>query len=446
MARKTVVKAATAGTITRSVKKHLADNSVDFGTVRTTLQPSSEGEGYVWLTTIQLYHGTTEAQQVEQAQQVTKAMADYRPAHAKLDTKYAPSFLSVVQPQDVAERMAVVQEEADQTQRTERREEQAKEMQAKLEEAVASLDSEERWEEFLTVIANFGAKYSVNNQMLIWIECSRRGIEPKFVQSFGAWKDAGHPVRKGEKGIPIWAPAKRRLSKDEADKREAETGKKIARTADGRSVDKFLAGFTVTYVWDVSQVNESEAFQVPAPTTVTRLVKVSGPSPELLTGDDTTGRLADVIAVIEKMGLEFNFVPFSTLGGANGNTNGKTVNVRNDVDPAQQVKTAVHELAHNLLGHVSPGYDYVAHRGRAETEAESTAFVVLGALGLDTGRYSAPYVRSWSEGKTELIKETAGRVISTAKQILTTLDAMASKTTGQEIPSDGAELELPVAS
>lgn len=444
MARKTVVKAANAGTITRSVKKHLVDKDIAFGTVTTTLQFSNDRESMVWSTTVQLSYGS---EQATQAQAVAEALVDYRPTQAKLDTRYAPSFVSVSQPENVNELLAAEQEKADRAQAAERREEQAKVMHDKLAEAVASLDSEERWEEFLTVVANFGAKYSATNQMLIWIECAKRGIEPTFVQSYGAWKDAGHPVRKGEKGIPIWAPAKRRLSKDEADKREAETGEKIARTADGRSVGKFLVGFTVTYVWDVSQVNEPEAFQVPEPTTVTRRVKVSGPSPELLTGDDTTGRLDDVITAIEKLGLKFNFVPFATLGGANGNTNGKVVNVRDDVDAAQQIKTAVHEWAHNLLGHVTPGYDYVVHRGRAETEAESTAFVVLGALGLDTGKYSAPYVRSWSEGKPELVKETAERVIKTAKSILLTLDSMVkSHQTEGSVPSATEELQLPVAS
>lgn len=443
MVRKTVVKAATAGTITRSVKKHLADKDIAFGTVTTTLQFSNDRESMVWCTTVQFLYGS---EQATQAQVATEALADYRLAQAKLDTQYAPSFIAISQPENVNELLAAAQDEADRAKAAERREEQAKAMHEALDEAVASLDSEERWEEFLTVVANFGAKYSATNQLLIWIECAKRGIEPKFVQAYNAWRDAGHPVRKGEKGIAIWAPVRRYLSKEQADEAEEKYGKKIARRADGRSLNKELVGFTHTYVWDVSQVTEPEGFAIPEPTTITRRVKVHGPSPELLTGDDTTGRLDDVITAIEKLGLKFNFVPFSSLGGANGNTNGKTVNVRDDVDPAQQVKTAVHEWAHNLLGHVNPDFDYVAHRGRAETEAESVAFVVLGALGLDTGKYSAPYVRSWSEGKPELIKETAERVIKTAKQILLTLDAMASKTTGSEVPSDGAELALPVAS
>jgi hypothetical protein len=43
-------------------------------------------------------------------------------------------------------------------------------------------------------------------------------------------------------------------------------------------------------------------------------------------------------------------------------------------------------------------------------------------LGLDTGAYSFNYVARWSDGDTEIIKDTAERAIVCAKQILSGLD------------------------
>ena len=59
---------------------------------------------------------------------------------------------------------------------------------------------------------------------------------------------------------------------------------------------------------------------------------------------------------------------------------------------AQQLKTLLHEVAHALL-HGDGEHHAVP---TAEVEAESTAFVVAHALGLNTGSYSIPYVATWA--------------------------------------------------
>lgn len=330
------------------------------------------------------------------------------------------------------------------------RDEVAQAMKARLDAAIAALGDEEKWIETLDVIAQFGAKYSLGNQLLILLACQARGFAPTFVQSYNAWKaQATHDsaICRGPKlkfcgcdlnvprrpagsdpdapfGIPIWAPRERKLTKEECDKREAETGKKIPRDAQGRSRNKVLAGFQLTSVFDVSQLKRPKEAEIPPPIAVRRRIKVhGGVRPELLTGDDNTGALADVIALLNAAGVAFEYVDPATLGGANGRTDGETVWVRNDVDDAQKVKTAVHEWGHILCGHVDPSYGYAQHRGRAETEAESIAYIVCGALGLDTGKYSAPYVNSWSEGDSQVVQAAAETVLRVAKQILAALDS-----------------------
>lgn len=68
---------------------------------------------------------------------------------------------------------------------------------------------------------------------------------------------------------------------------------------------------------------------------------------------------------------------------------------------SQTIKTMIHEVAHAML-HNS---DFMKQRGEEkdrltkETEAESIAFTVCSALGIDTSDYSFPYVASWASGK-----------------------------------------------
>lgn len=85
---------------------------------------------------------------------------------------------------------------------------------------------------------------------------------------------------------------------------------------------------------------------------------------------------------------------------------------------AQGAKTLIHELAHVLL-HQKSG---ITERVVAEVEAESVAFVVCRALGLDTADYSFAYVAGWSGGDTEVIAATAQSVITTAHDILASIE------------------------
>lgn len=300
------------------------------------------------------------------------------------------------------------------------------ELGEKLEAAVAALGTDTQWTEVLESVAAFGARYSWGNQLLIMVQCAERGYAPTYVQGYNAWRDAGHPVRKREEvgsAISIYAPVMRKLSREEADRREAIESRRIPRGEDGRSLRPFLVGFTTASVFDLAQVTDPESFPVPAPTVRTRRYQTAGPAPELLTGDDPTGALADVERIIKAAGLDLSYVDRVVLGGANGDTNGSQVRVRNDVDDAQKIKTLVHEWAHNDLGHVgfSPARRGELSRAQRECEAESTAYIVCGALGLDTGTYSAPYVNTWSKGEPETVRAALEAVTTSARTMISAL-------------------------
>ncbi len=95
----------------------------------------------------------------------------------------------------------------------------------------------------------------------------------------------------------------------------------------------------------------------------------------------------------------------------------RSIVVLTDVSPQQQFAVLVHELAHAIL------HGEVNHheKPRKEVEAESTAFVVCHALGLDTSKFSLPYVASWANGD---VAEVAAAGENVRRASLMILDAL----------------------
>ena len=121
-------------------------------------------------------------------------------------------------------------------------------------------------------------------------------------------------------------------------------------------------------------------------------------------------------------------------GGANGFTSfdQRVIRVRDDVDPAQAAKTLAHEAGHVRAEHetrFSRGIGRALEcRGVAEVEAESIAFLVASAAGLDASGYTVPYVAGWSGGDPAVLKETATRVLSVARNIVDEADIDPART------------------
>jgi hypothetical protein len=97
----------------------------------------------------------------------------------------------------------------------------------------------------------------------------------------------------------------------------------------------------------------------------------------------------------------------------------RRIRVRAGLAPAHRAKTLARELAHALL-HAEPG-----DRPLREVEAESVAFVVCDALGIDAGGWSSGYVATWSgggEAAIAAIKGAGARIQRAAHRILSELE------------------------
>jgi antirestriction protein ArdC len=251
----------------------------------------------------------------------------------------------------------------------------------KIEEGLKTLLNDETWKQYLRLQAKFH-KYSFGNTILILAQKP----DATYVAGYKAWQKLGRYVKKGEKGIIILAPI---IAKPQQDnKEEADKTRR-------------LAGFTTAHVFDVSQ---TEGKPLPEP----EICELAENKPELYR------RLLSVVP--------FPVTEGEDLDGANGYlTNNGRIYILSSLTDTHKAKTLVHEWAHGLLHQARD-----ISRRQAELEAESVAFSVCSALGLDTSSYSFGYLASWAEEDAmAMLKDSAARIQKTADAILSAVETAA---------------------
>ena len=284
------------------------------------------------------------------------------------------------------------------------RREVLEQMHADLASKLATFDDRDAWQRWLKFAAGFH-QYSFANTCLIYMAKP----EATLVAGYQSWLAKGHQVRRGEKAIPILAPVTRLVPLEDAH------GSPIL-DANGRQITRRqMLGVRVAHVFDASQVD-------PPPQT-------ERPQPALLTGQAPPGLWDSLAQLVADEGFT---VTRGDCGGANGYTNfaAKEVRVRADVDDAQSVRTLCHEAAHLLTmdaGDIATYGDRHC-RGILEVIAESTAYLVTQAHGLDAAQYTFNYVAGWAveaagrdkdlRSLDQVVRQTGERVITAAHRIL----------------------------
>ncbi len=288
-----------------------------------------------------------------------------------------------------------------------KRADQLKEITERLEQGVKDIFTSEMYTKYLLTMSKFH-NYSFNNTLLI----AMQRPDATLVAGYNAWKNKfNRYVKKGEKGIQIIAPAPVK-EREEREKIDKDTGLTVLNEngePEIEVVERVIPRFRVTTVFDYAQTDGE-----PLPT---------------LEVNELTARVKDYTLLKEAI-EQVSPVPIR-FGEIEGSAKGyyshmdKEICVRADMGESQTIKTMIHEVAHAMLH----DNDQMKQRGEEkdqltkETEAESIAFTVCSALGIDTSDYSFPYVASWASGKElKELKDSMDTIRLTAADFLEKLE------------------------
>lgn len=211
-------------------------------------------------------------------------------------------------------------------------------------------------------------KYSRQNTILIMMQ--RRSAQ--YCMGFKQWQKHGRYVRKGEKGLMIYAPILRKPEEGEVAAKEVNTNERV------------LVGFRITYVWDISQTEIIPGCEETA-------LEFTSPIPKL-GGSDFAHVFTDLTAVAERLGYRVERYRDRTEEGY-CNFSNRIIGVRDDHAPNDAAAVLAHELVHAVAHKRRGGASHAVK----ELQAEGAAYLLCYALGLDTGHIALPYLKHYEE-------------------------------------------------
>jgi antirestriction protein ArdC len=282
-----------------------------------------------------------------------------------------------------------------------------KELTDKLETGIKEVFTSSRYREYLSTMNKFH-NYSYNNSMLILLQKP----EASYVAGYKTWETMDRHVRKGEKGITIFAPCPYKAKKA-VEVIDTETGQ-VKRDTQGNPMKEekeiTYASFKAISIFDISQTEGKELPEIAK--------ELKGTVPDYL-------MILDSIIDVSPVPIRFELWDDSKKGYYSP-LHGEIV-IKDAMSDLQTVKTAIHEIAHSIL---HKDKEHMKDSATMEVEAESVAFVVCQHLGLDTSDYSFGYLAGWSSRK-ELpeLKSSLQTIQKTAHDVIEQLDRAILKNT-----------------
>lgn len=228
-------------------------------------------------------------------------------------------------------------------------------------------------QKYLEFTARFH-QYSANN---VWLILMTKP-EATLVAGYQTWQNMHRFVKRGEKGIAIFAPLL--YSQDPNDD----------------SSPKKLGGFQIVYVFDVSQTEGD-----PLP-----------PIPDWKSPEKNAELTEKLIAFARSKGIDVTFKNLS--GDIQGVSKGGAV----EVDYSAGTKTLVHELGHELLKHHQEGV--FVDKAIRELQAEAVAFVVSRYFGID-GLQSPNYIALFGLNSQDFVSSLR-KIQEVSREIIIGLD------------------------
>lgn len=266
----------------------------------------------------------------------------------------------------------------------EQRQAETKALRERQEAAILNLVESDQWSQYLNAMRNFRS-YSANNMLLILMQLP----EATRVAGFKVWQGLNRKVTSGPgSGLKIWGkPYRPKVWVPKG----TEGTKRVYEEKNGEvKIDASFTRCPIVHVFDISQ---TEGDPLPEITT------------DLLDGDDTTRHEQIITALttwLAEQGWAVTHEQMSTDTKGYAAHTAKRIALNEGNSTTQNVKTLIHEAAHAILhgdDTHAPVSEYGTsniHRGAAEVQAESVAYVVAGMLGIDTSGYSTGYVAGWA--------------------------------------------------
>lgn len=234
----------------------------------------------------------------------------------------------------------------------------------------------EKYKAYLSTMEKFHS-YSFNNSILIYVQKPNATM----VAGFKTWQSLERQVKKGERGIRIFAPRPYKVIRD-VEAVDPGTGE-VLLDPNGKPImekeERSYVRFIPVKVFDVSQ---TEGKALP---TLTEELQGEAQNYEAL-----------MAAVKETAQVPIRFASWTESKKGYYNLTNQEIVIKSGMSERQTVKTAIHETAHSIL-HTDK--EHLKDSATMEVEAESVAFVVCQHFGLDTSDYSFGYLAGWSSGK-----------------------------------------------
>ncbi|MEK0155186.1 ArdC-like ssDNA-binding domain-containing protein [Arthrobacter oryzae] len=262
-----------------------------------------------------------------------------------------------------------------------------------------AVESPSHWQVLLDASATLW-RYSGGNVALLMMQMAQRGTdEPTLVAGYKEWARHGRTVMRGEHALWVIAPRTARLQQvtlPDGTRQRIPAGEHVPHGAVDDGKKTVITGWRGQAVFDVSQTQGTPL-----------LVPRAGAGSSVYTAE-LWGNLAAVASshgfnvhvTDAQYGLTSGFTDFSQ----------HRVQVGAWLGPEERAAVLAHELGHVLLhgpdDAVGRLYGSSAdHRGLAEVEAESVAYTVLKAHGIDRGPQSASYLAGWADAVLEAEKD-----------------------------------------
>lgn len=258
---------------------------------------------------------------------------------------------------------------------------------------------------YLTFFAGFRG-HSFYNTLLIWIQ------KPNAtkVAGFRQWEKKFRKVKKGAKGIMIFAPVMTKTKKDDGQIDDSGLDNEVKKG--------YPVRFVPVYVFDISDTEPiDERGEIP-------------PIPTWFEESEPTERTKELYKylseILDNMGVKLT--KGDAKGGEKGYSAGNHINMSSEIEGAGEVSTLIHELAHELMHWKKSSIYYQGDEVKydaaiKELQAESVAYTVMKHYGLSV-QHQATYLALWKANKEKILANI--KVISdVSKFIIDEIDKQA---------------------